>query len=146
VRNTHSDPHSNTHCESYPDAHSDSDAHAHPYCYCYSYAFAYTNSYRYLHSYAYSDAYSQPNTDCYAYADPDANPMYRKMLTNTQAQSNFVRATHSATSPHTAAYCFAERDPCTTTYSASSSDTAADVYRVAASYSGAAPVAFARER
>jgi hypothetical protein len=62
------------------------------------------------------------------------------MCTDAEAVSDFVRATHSASSFNTAADRFPERDPGTATHSASSSDAAADAYRFAASYSGAAPV------
>jgi hypothetical protein len=68
------------------------------------------------------------------------------MFTDPEAASDVLGATYSATSFNTAACCFAERDRGTATHSTASLNTAADAYRVAASYSGAAPVAFAREK
>jgi hypothetical protein len=61
--------------------------------------------------------------------------MYGEMFTDTEAASDIIGATHAATSFNTAAYCFAERDRGAAPHSAASSDTAADAYRFAASYS-----------
>jgi hypothetical protein len=48
------------------------------------------------------------------------------MLTHAEAVSDFGWATQSAPSFNTAAYCFTERDPGTATHSATSPHTAAD--------------------
>ena len=66
--------------------------------------------------------------------------MYREMLTYTEASSNFGGATYSTSPSNTTAWRFAERYPRTAAYSAASSDTTADAYRFAASYSGPPPV------
>lgn len=66
--------------------------------------------------------------------------MLGQMFTDAEAFFDFGRATYSTPSFNAAAYRFAERDPGTAAHSASSSDTAADAYRFAASHSEATPV------
>jgi len=74
---------------------------------------------------------------------PTATPAPRATPTPRSRPTSTARPT-PPTSFNTTAYRFTERDLGTAAHSATSPDTAADAYRFAASYSGAAPVAFIR--
>ena len=91
-----------------------------------------------------SDSNGNAHTNCDANANANANSMLGEMCTHAEDASKLDSATHSASSFNAAAYRFPERDPGTATHSSTSSDTAADAYRFATSYSEATPVSRGR--
>src|SRR5207247_9476111 len=86
------------------------------------------------------NANRQSTPDSNSYADSYANRMYKEMLTDTEAVSDFGWATYSSPAFDTAACCFAERDPGAAAHSSASPHSAAYAHRFAASYPAAAPV------